>query len=51
MEAWSDGEERCSCVEPTLSHTAKLERLLGALLCLEEGKAMQGDGVVRPVSL
>lgn len=50
MEAWSDGEERCSCVEPILRHTPKLERLLEAL-CLEEGKAMQGDGLVRPVSL
>lgn len=28
----------------------KLERLLEAL-CLEEGKAMQGDGLVCPVSL
>lgn len=43
MEVWSDGEERCSCVEPILRHIPKLERLLGALLCLEEGKAMQGD--------
>lgn len=28
----------------THSHTGKV---LGALLCLEEGKAMQGDGMVR----
>lgn len=50
MEAWSNGEERCSCAEPTLRYIPKLDRLLGALPCPEKGKAMQGDGVVRPVS-
>lgn len=50
MEAWSNGEERCSCAEPTLRYIPKLDRLLGALPCPEEGKATQGDGVVRPVS-
>lgn len=28
----------CSCMEPTLRHIPKLERLLGALLCQRKGR-------------